>query len=138
MKKILCVCYGNTCRSPMLQALLARELKNRGVEAVVESAGITGEVGVPANEKAIICMKEKGLDITNHRSRRVFDLNLLSYDNIFCFCISLIVSLGISSEKENIELVVADDPYGEDIKTYRACAEALAREATKIANKLAS
>lgn len=140
MKKILCVCYGNTCRSPMFQALLSRELKSRGVEAEVESAGILACNGAPANEKAIISMKEKGLDITNHRTRLVSDLDLLSYDHVFCVALAIkatqtLVRLGILPDK--IEFVVTADPYGQDIETYRACAEALARKAAAIANKLA-
>ncbi len=144
MRKILCVCYGNTCRSPMLQVLLARELKNRGVEVVVESAGLIAKVGFPANEKAIICMKERGLDITNHKSRGVSDLDLPTYDNVFCiFSVitdinvkNALIYLGILTDK--IEFIAAGDPYGEDIETYRACAETLEREAAMIVNKLAS
>ena len=139
MKRILCVCYGNTCRSPMLQALLVRELKSRGVEAVVESAGIS-EVGAPANEKAIICMKERGLDIISHRSRRVSDLNLPSYDHVFCASpavsiVRTLIYLGVP--KDRIGFAVASDPYGGDIEAYRACAEILAVAAIGIADNLA-
>lgn len=144
VKKILCVCYGNTCRSPMFQALLSQELKSRGVEAVVESAGLIAKVGFPANEKAIICMKERGLDITNHKSRRVSDLDLPTYDNVFCiFSVITVINvtntliyLGILTDK--IEFIAADDPFGLDIETYRACAETLSRKAVSIADKLAS
>ena len=140
VKKILCVCYGNTCRSPMFQALLSRELKNRGIEAEVESAGILAAVGAPANEKAIVCMEEKGLDMTNHRTRLVSDLDLSSYDVVFCIALAIkatqtLIDLGVLLDK--IEFVVAADPYGMDIETYRACAETLARKAAAIANKLA-
>ncbi len=127
----------------MFQALLSRELKDRGIEAEVESAGILGilaAVGAPANEKAIICMKERGLDITSHRSRRVSDLDLPSYDIVFCIAlfkktIQTLIDLMIPLDK--IEFVTAGDPCGEDIETYRACAETLAREATRIAGNLA-
>lgn len=148
MKRILCVCYGNTCRSPMFQALLSRELKNKGIEAEVESAGVFAAIGAPANEKAIICMKERGLDITNHKSRRVSDLNLPSYDNVFCISASITafsdtlisvthtpIDLRVLADK--IEFVVAADPFGMDIETYRTCAETLAGATTRIAGKLA-
>ena len=143
MKKILCVCYGNTCRSPMLQALLSRELKNKGIEAVVESAGLIAKVGFPANEKATICMKERGLDIANHKSRSVSDLDLPTYDNVFCI-FSVISDINVKNAliyleilNDKIEFIAADDPFGLDIETYRACAETLVGAAIKIANNLA-
>lgn len=125
----------------MFQALLSRELKSRGVDAMVESAGILAATGAPANEKAIICMKEKGLDMTGHRTRQVSDLDLPSYDIVFCIALVIkatqtLIRLGIPLDK--IEFVVAADPNGSDIETYRACAKTLARKAAAIANKLAS
>ncbi|MFH1188206.1 MAG: hypothetical protein V1688_05140 [bacterium] len=137
MKKILCVCYGNTCRSPMLQALLARGLGNRGVEAVVESAGILDEAGAPANEKAVISMKEMGLDITGHLSRGISNLDLSVYDKIVCLADtakSLLISRGVSPEK--IDIVEVNNPYRKDLEAYRSCAKVLARAATMLAEKI--
>jgi len=122
----------------MFQALLTRELKSRGVEAMVESAGILASNGAPANEKAIICMKEKGLDITSHRTRLVSDLDLSSYDVVFCVALGAtqtLIRLGIPSDK--IESIFVADPYGMGTETYRVCAKTLARKAAAIADKLA-
>ncbi|MDP2638638.1 MAG: hypothetical protein Q8P06_00485 [Candidatus Azambacteria bacterium] len=138
MKKILCVCYGNTCRSPMLQALLARELKSRGVKAVVESAGMLDEAGAPANEKAIFVMAEMGLDITGHLSRGVSNLDLSTYDKIVCLtdtAKSLLISRGVPPEKIDVLEVV--NPYRKDINAYRACAYILSRAAALSASLLA-
>ncbi len=139
MKRILCVCYGNTCRSPMLQALLTRELKNRGVEAVVESAGILACNGAPANEKAVICMREMGLDIADHLSRGISGLNSSDYDKILCLANQvrpLLLERGISPKK--IDFIEVNNPYGKNLKAYRTCAKILARTVKKIAKEIAN
>lgn len=141
-KKILCVCYGNTCRSPMLQALLTQELQSKGVEVEVESAGLADKFGASASHHTIECMKEKGLDITNHRSRRVSDLNLALYDHIYCVEESLVPQLiALGAPEKEVEVVEKErgginNPYGSDLETYRACAEVLACVATALAGKL--
>src|SRR5438552_12362881 len=55
--RVLMVCTGNICRSPMAQVLLARTLKEHGVGAVVESAGLSAVVGSPADPLAVELMK---------------------------------------------------------------------------------
>lgn len=83
MRKVLCVCFGNTCRSPMMQALLQNQLGN---EFVVESAGINPKAGTgeSANDHSILCMSERGVDLTAHKSRWVGNLNLSEYSHIIC------------------------------------------------------
>lgn len=133
-KKILCVCFGNTCRSPMLQVLLVQELRGKNVE--VESAGLADKFGVPANSHAIECMRERGLDITDHRSRRASDLDLTAYDHIYCVekvLAQQLVALG--APKEKVEVVEISNPYGKDPETYRACAQVLSRLVETLASK---
>jgi protein-tyrosine-phosphatase len=82
MKRVLCVCLGNTCRSPMMQALLQKEL---GDGFQVESAGIRKEAaGQPANENSLVCMHERGIDLNGHRSRWIGNLDPSDYAYIVC------------------------------------------------------
>jgi protein-tyrosine phosphatase len=66
--RILIVCTGNICRSPMAEALLRAKLP---ASCEVSSAGLAALVGEPADALAIQVMKENGYDITAHRARQV-------------------------------------------------------------------
>ena len=66
---ILVVCAGNICRSPMAQALLQLQYPN----AKVDSAGIVAMVNHPADEKAQICMRNLGIDLSLHRGKILND-----------------------------------------------------------------
>lgn len=67
---VLMVCSGNTCRSPMAEALLAHHLAERGVAARVHSAGTLGWGG-PATANSIAVLAERGVDLGYHESRRL-------------------------------------------------------------------
>jgi protein-tyrosine phosphatase len=66
---LLFVCTGNTCRSPMAEAIARRAIAERGWTHVdVRSAGIAAIPGVPASGHAAGVAREHGLDLGEHRS----------------------------------------------------------------------
>lgn len=65
-EKVLFVCTGNTCRSPMAEAILNHLA---GDQAEVKSAGLFANVGQGANAHAIEALKGLGIDFPNHRSQ---------------------------------------------------------------------
>jgi protein-tyrosine phosphatase len=73
MKKVLVVCTGNICRTPMVGALLERELAQAGWqdEVIVDSAGTYAVVGGSASTGSVIAMAERGLDISSHRGKQL-------------------------------------------------------------------
>ncbi|HEX6313089.1 MAG TPA: hypothetical protein VF152_15870 [Acidimicrobiia bacterium] len=64
------MCTGNACRSPMAEALLARRLADKGVDATVRSAG-TRAWRVGATDHSVTVMVEHGLDISAHRNHQL-------------------------------------------------------------------
>ncbi len=71
MKKVLIVCTGNTCRSPMAQAMLTQMVQDKELRVEVESAGVSAFGGDAPTPQAEQAMKGYGLDISTHRSRAV-------------------------------------------------------------------
>jgi protein-tyrosine phosphatase len=72
MSTILVVCTGNICRSPIAEGFLRQLLHDRGIEGVsIESAGVSGLRGYPADPEAVRAAAEQGVDISRHRARRV-------------------------------------------------------------------
>jgi protein-tyrosine phosphatase len=70
VKKILFVCSGNTCRSPLAEAIARSILPARlAFEIEVSSAGTSALEGAPASEYSREVARERGLDLTGHRSR---------------------------------------------------------------------
>lgn len=81
VRKVLVVCSGNTCRSPMATAML-RHLWQQGGGSNLEltSAGTSAFPGMEATEHAVAAMKNRGLDIGGHRSQAVSDVMLDGVD----------------------------------------------------------
>jgi protein-tyrosine phosphatase len=68
---VLVVCTGNLCRSPLVEALLRRDLEQAGIEATVTSAGVGAPVDQQPDKKLIRVADELGVDVRQHRSRRI-------------------------------------------------------------------
>lgn len=78
--RILVLCTGNICRSPMAEALLRRGLGEDGAEVV--SAGTAALVGREADSLARRVMRERGIDISGHRAQQASGALLMASDLI--------------------------------------------------------
>lgn len=68
MKKLIFVCTGNTCRSPMAEGLL-KHLLGSDCGWEISSAGVCAANGWPPGENAVAALREKGIDISRQRSK---------------------------------------------------------------------
>ena len=77
-ERILTVCTGNLCRSPMAEAWLRHRAGERRLK--VSSAGIAARVGEPAQANAITLLSQRGVDITAHRARQLDASQIIAAD----------------------------------------------------------
>ena len=79
--KIVMVCLGNICRSPLAEGILKAKLPK---DYVVDSAG-TGawHTGQQPDKRSIATAKNRGLDITNQRARQFKVSDFDTFDYIF-------------------------------------------------------
>lgn len=118
MKKIVFVCTGNTCRSPMAEGYL-KSKKDKGYE--ITSRGIAAD-GSPVSQNSSIVMLEKGIDITSHISAQMTYEDAENADLIVCMSSShLDVLEGLGIDKLKCCVLGVPDPFGGDLDTYRRC-----------------
>lgn len=83
MKKILFVCSGNTCRSPLAEGIARKIFKERLKSPVtVFSAGSSAVDGMPASAEAVRVASRHGIDISDHQSRLLDSADVRNADLI--------------------------------------------------------
>ena len=82
MKRILFVCTGNICRSPMAEGLFRHVIRGRKGFDVL-SAGVGAVDGMPPSENAVRAMRALGIDISHQRSHALSPDLVAKADYIF-------------------------------------------------------
>ena len=84
MKKILMVCLGNICRSPLAEGVLSHKLKARGLDHMVDSAGTSSyHIGEPPDSRMIRTAQHHDIDISTQRARQFTTQDFDEFDLIF-------------------------------------------------------
>ncbi|TDU80955.1 protein-tyrosine phosphatase [Prosthecobacter fusiformis] len=138
MKNVLFVCTGNTCRSPLAEVVF-RDLVKAHPDYQVSSAGVGAYSGQPASRYSVTLAKERGLDLTKHKSRAVTVDLVESATHIFAMSRNHVAAIlsDYPEADDKIYLIsefAADDslrgrdlsdPFGGDLSEYRETLEHL-------------
>ena len=128
-KKLLVVCTGNTCRSPMAAALLDKMLEEKGLsgEYAADSAGVAAFDFQPASENAVLAAKEEGLDLSEHRARRITMEDLDEAELVFVMSEQhrALLSSVLPEAAEKLVVMAIPDPFGGDLSFYKECFAAI-------------
>lgn len=151
LRRILFVCSGNTCRSPMAAALLKRALSSRldipaerlaAAGFVVESAGAHAMNGSTASSGAQNAMRAIGIDLAPHRSRLLDATLYARQDYVFTMTRSLLTALSRAlppgPRLAHIDAAQRDviDPFGGDDAEYEVCAAEITDRIEEIADRI--
>jgi protein arginine phosphatase len=133
---VIFVCTGNTCRSPLAEALARKSAQQRGVDITFGSAGIGAALGSPATDGAILVGLERGVDLSRHRSRPLLP-GAVDKNTVVLVMASSHVS-GVRAAAPEARVYLLDeyasngasmrgvaDPYGGDLDDYRSAADTI-------------
>ncbi len=150
IKKILVICTGNACRSPMAEGLLKKHLKTEENFEIV-SAGTLSIDGLAPTPSAVLVMKELGIDISSYSSTafsialaKVADLILVMADVHKDFVTKAVPGIdkkvflykefaGIIAENENKSII---DPIGQPLIVYRSVRDEIRNLTQEIIKKI--
>ncbi len=127
--KILMVCLGNICRSPLAEGILKNKLRKRELDWTVDSAG-TGfwHIGDPPDPRSVSTARKYGLDISQQRARQIQPTDLEEYDLILAMDSSnyqdILRLAGNGRQEQKVEMILnyvnpgsnrdVPDPYWDD------------------------
>ncbi|MCO5230640.1 MAG: low molecular weight phosphotyrosine protein phosphatase [Chitinophagales bacterium] len=126
--KILMVCLGNICRSPLAEGILKVKIKQNQLQWEVDSAGTSGwHNGAPPDKRSIQVAQKHGIDITYQQSRKLRSIDYEEFDLIFAMDTQNykdILGLAREEEKKKIKMILNEvypganksvpDPYWDD------------------------
>ena len=141
--KILMVCLGNICRSPLAQGILESKITSN---TVVDSAGTAAyHVGNPPDPRSIAVAKQNGIPISQFRARKFTREDFKNFNHIYVMDQSnykdVIGLAETREEQEKVSLLLPDekevpDPYYGGPEGFEYCYSLLDDACTQIVKKL--
>lgn len=118
--KILMVCLGNICRSPLAEGIMKNKVKESGLDWYIDSAG-TGKwhLGAAPDRRSIEVAQKHGIDISAQRARTIRSSDYEEFDLIFAMDIQNLKDLrgwALDKAEENKISLIMNEVYpGENI-----------------------
>ena len=142
MDKIIFICTGNTCRSPMAEGLFRAHGGEEKTGLTAASAGLFTQDGMPASQNAIAASAERGADIAAHRSRMLTAEMAHAARYLVCMTgahYDRLCELFPDCADKVFTLLPEDisDPFGGDLETYRRAAVEIDAGVRSIIERLA-
>lgn len=141
--KILMVCLGNICRSPLAQGILNSKITSN---TFVDSAGTAAyHVGNPPDPRSTEIAKQKGIDISQYRARKFTKEDFTKFDQIFVMDQSnfedVIRLAETKAEQDKVSLILpfeqeVPDPYYGGKEGFEYCYSLLDKACDQIIAKM--
>lgn len=142
MIKILFVCTGNTCRSPMAQGLCQKYITENMLigQFACASAGVDVREDAHISENAAIVMNELGINMSSHRAKAVTEEMMQEADYVFTMSSTHRSMLEALFPKQAYKIQVLGhpifDPYGQNLEFYRFSRDSLKDKVYKAMDEL--